>query len=162
MLETKLSQNVRIHAKANPQISLNRPLLRTVESLRDRYIQRRRVKDSHNSTAHKQNGRLTLNLHLVTTTNFKVWSFPKISSLHKMSSCQDREKCFRKAGKDSVHQPPPPRLPSIPLCCQSKLVPAALCVEAPPTVKVCLKSESAPPSPPPHPHFIHVVRCGRR
>lgn len=30
--------------------------------------------------------RLTLNLHLVTTTNFKVWSFPKISSLHKMSS----------------------------------------------------------------------------
>lgn len=29
---------------------------------------------------------LTLNLHLVTTTNFKVWSFPKISSLHKMSS----------------------------------------------------------------------------
>lgn len=30
---------------------------------------------------------LTLNLHLVTTTNFNVWSFPKISSLHKMSSC---------------------------------------------------------------------------
>lgn len=29
---------------------------------------------------------ITLNLHLVTTTNFKVWSLPKISSLHKMSS----------------------------------------------------------------------------
>lgn len=141
MPETKLSQNVRIHAEAKPQISLNKPLLRTVESLRDGYIQRRRTKASHNSThTNKQNGRLTLNLHLVTTTNFKVWSFPKISSLHKMSSCQDREKCFRKAGKDSVHQPPPPRLPSIPLCCQSNVVAAALCVEAPPTVKICLKS----------------------
>lgn len=72
-------------------------------------FQRRRTKNSHNSThTNKQNGRLTLNLHLVTTTNFKVWSFPKISSLHKMSSCQDREQCFREAGKDSVHQPPPP------------------------------------------------------
>lgn len=35
---------------------------------------------------------LTLNLHLVTTTNFKVWSFPKISSLHKMSSCGQNRK----------------------------------------------------------------------
>ena len=37
-------------------------------------------------------GRVTLNLHLVTTTNFKVWSFPKISSLHKMSSCEETTK----------------------------------------------------------------------
>lgn len=37
----------------------------------------------------------TLNLHLVTTTNFKVWSFPRISSLHKISSCEN------KAGKQN-------------------------------------------------------------
>lgn len=36
--------------------------------------------------------RVTLNLHLVTTTNFNVWSFPKISSLHKMSSCEKTTK----------------------------------------------------------------------
>ena len=30
--------------------------------------------------------RNTLNLHRVTQTNFKVWSFPKISSLHNIST----------------------------------------------------------------------------
>ena len=33
----------------------------------------------------------TLNLHRVTTTNLSVWSFPRISSLHKISSWRERE-----------------------------------------------------------------------
>ena len=41
---------------------------------------------------------ITLNLHLVTTTNFKVWSFPKISSLHKISSCG------QKTGRNISHR----------------------------------------------------------
>lgn len=32
----------------------------------------------------------TLNLHLVTTTNLSVWSLPRISSLHNMSSWQNK------------------------------------------------------------------------
>jgi len=33
----------------------------------------------------------TLNLHLVTTTNLSVWSLPRISSLHNMSSWQNKD-----------------------------------------------------------------------
>lgn len=38
--------------------------------------------EHHGAHRHK----LTLNLHRVTTTNLRVWSLPRISSLHKMSS----------------------------------------------------------------------------
>lgn len=42
-----------------------------------------------------------MNLHLVTTTNLSVWSLPRISSLHKMSSCR-KNKTLVSGAKGSV------------------------------------------------------------
>lgn len=46
--------------------------------------------------------RLTLNLHLVTTTNLSVWSLPRISSLHKMSSWRKKEALVSRVDRHSV------------------------------------------------------------
>lgn len=53
---------------------------------------------------------LTLNLHLVTTTNLSVWSLPRISSLHKMSSWWEKKASVRvPRARRSAHLPPGPR-----------------------------------------------------